>query len=291
MSEYVSASTEMETSHAAESIAAEAAVDYSSTACLGAAVVAVGIGATIAWLVEQVQAGLRELDDAPVAGVLSALDRSSNAHPLEDLRYASTLHRALDRPELRLLRASIEAEAMAELRGGATILDRLAKAPSTFDLAAEARDARSRIERAVSKGAARQLAAEERLLERAANEALREIGYRVQSGRNPRTGRVALRAQHPKQGTRVVIDLDARRQHLAADFAGFSGVACTEERDRLFAALGRRGYKTRVEGRFGHALQEGGPLSQEIDRLFGIAGKGTRASRSASLQEPTRVGG
>jgi hypothetical protein len=291
MSEYVSASTEMDTSYAAGSIASEAGVDYSASLSVGTAAVVVGIGAALAWLVAQAQEEVRQLDAAPAAGVLPSLDRRADPCALQELRYASALRNALARPQLRLLRASIEAEAMPELCGSSTILDRLAVAFSTPDLTAEAREARSRLERAVSKGAARQLAAEERLLERAANDALREIGYEVQSRRNPRTGRLALRAQHPRQGTRVVVDLDARRQHLAADFAGFSGVACSEERDRLFAALSRRGYKTRVEGHFGHSLQEGGPLSQEIDRLFAIAGAAALASRAATTHERTRVGG
>lgn len=291
MSEYVSASTDVETSYAAESISSEAGVNYCTSASVAGAALVVGIGAALAWLVQRAHEGLRELDAAPAPTVPSLLDRSAGPRGLEDLRYASALRNALERPELRLLRASIEAEAASDLRGGCAILDRLAEASPALDLATGARDARARLERAVSRGAARQLAAEERLLERAASDALRETGYQVQSRRNPRTGRVALRAEHPRQGTRVVVDLDPRHQHLSADFAGFSGVACAEERDRLFAALARRGYKTHVEGRFGHALRDGGPLSQEIDRLFAISGQVANDSHRAPSHEPTRVGG
>lgn len=289
MSEYVSASVEIDTRSGAPAVAAEAGLGTAAAAVACSVVVIAGVAQALGWLLSRLEEGVPDLEQ--LAPVDLGLDRSTCTRTQQDLRYTSALRTTLARPELDLLRASIEAEGGRELKEATNLLDRLVTTPPLEVRAVEAREARSLLEQAVSKGAARQLAAEERLLERATSEALREIGYQVRSTRNPRTGRVALRAEHPQRKTRVVVDLDARKEHLAADFAGFSGTACAEERDRLLGALSRRGYRTRVDGQFRHGLETGGPLSREIDRLFGIAGAGAPSIHNHSVAGPTRVGG
>lgn len=119
------------------------------------------------------------------------------------------------------------------------------------------------VERAISAARSRLLDAETSVLKRHFSAALVELGYSPRPPRRQASDSDSLFGTRG-DGASVALRVSARHGRVEVDLSGFAGMSCSRERERLGAALRRRGVMLTEISRQGHGCVDGGVLTSAI---------------------------